>query len=352
MEVLKDFPEDFAKALKTSFEMLKNFNVRYLNEDQPFAKKYWRFSYIFATIFIHGFSMSIHMPELLTGDEMTQFAYLIPSILVTIHAIFKSIVLIPMTRQISRFISDLGSLWRVKFTEKQFEDKDAVLWRLDFINRASYWVTLSGSAQYLLSPLFETLFRRFILKQDCKLLLPFASVFPLDHTRNWLFYLLVYIFQLYSMFLLVSMYTGAALIMISSCALLGAEFLMLKDDLSRVIPHFSNKIRNSDNTNEGDNNDNELTIEEFVKRHQKLLGLSRQLDNVFNGMVFIDLLFVGITTCAFSFMGQFAQGPGYMLVSYIGIASNMFTVLYLCYYGELLTRAVKVLILIKYSVIN
>lgn len=31
MEVLKVFPEDFAKALTTSFEMLKNFNVRYNN---------------------------------------------------------------------------------------------------------------------------------------------------------------------------------------------------------------------------------------------------------------------------------------------------------------------------------
>ncbi|KAF9803761.1 hypothetical protein SFRURICE_012060, partial [Spodoptera frugiperda] len=286
---------------------------RYLEDHQPFTKKYWRFSYIFVTIFIHVFSLSIHMPELLTGDEMTQFAYLIPSILVTIHAILKSMVLIPMTRQISTFISELGSLWRVKFTAKQFEDKDAVLWRLDFINRenlyalifsASYWVSLSGSAQYLLSPLFETLFRRFILKQDCKLLLPFASDFPLDHTENWMFYILVYIFQLYSMFLLVSMYTGAALIMISSCALLGAEFLMLKDDLAHVKPFKNNDIGNSDDVNEDDDNNAEFTIEEFVKRHQKLLRLSRQLDNVFNGMVFIDLLFVGITTCAFSFMGQ------------------------------------------------
>ncbi|KAH9645187.1 hypothetical protein HF086_005732 [Spodoptera exigua] len=282
MDVLKDFPEDFAKALKTSFELLKNFNVRYLEENHSFIEKYWRFSYIFVTISIHVFSLGFHMPELLTEDEMTQFAYLIPSILVTIHAVLKSIVLIPMTRQISTFISELGSLWRVAFTEKQFKAKDGVLWRLDFVNRASYWASLTGSAQYLLSPLFETLFRRFVLKQDCELLLPFASDFPLDHTNNWLYYLLIYIFQLYSR----------------------AEFLMLKDDLARVKPESCYTKSNADEVDENYNINKDLTIEEFVKKHQKLLELSRQLDNVFNGIVFIDLLFVGITTCAFSFMGQ------------------------------------------------
>lgn len=76
---------------------------------------------------------------------------------------------------------------------------------------------------------------------------------------------------LFSVFLLVSMYTGAALIMISSCALLGAEFLMLKDDLAHVKPFNNNDIGNSDDVDEDYDKDDELTIEEFVKRHQKLL---------------------------------------------------------------------------------
>lgn len=74
--------------------------------------------------------------------------------------------------------------------------------------------------------------------------------------------------MLISVFLLVSMYTGAALIMISSCALLGAEFLMLKDDLAHVKPFNNNGIGDVDEDND---NNVEFTIEEFVKRHQKLL---------------------------------------------------------------------------------
>nr|ALM26230.1 odorant receptor 40 [Athetis dissimilis] len=335
MEVLKDFPEDFAKALQTSFYMLNLFNVRYLEDENTFFKKYWRFSYIGATVFIHVLTLGLHMSELVTEKEMNQFAYLIPSILVTIHAVLKSLLLIPETRQISEFIKELGSLWRVKFTSSQRKQKDALFWQLHLINRASFWATVCGSFQYLLSPLFETLFRRFILKQDCELLLPFATNYPFNPTKNWLIYLLVYIFQLYSMTVLVGIYMGAALMMTTSCALLGIEFLMLKEDLALVKP----KPNRNWNFDEGTHDDNDdASIETFVERHQKLLRLSRQLDNVFNGMVFIDILFVGITTCAFSFMGQFARGPG-MLVSYIGIASSMLTVLYLCYYGELLTGA-------------
>nr|QNS36230.1 olfactory receptor 40 [Mythimna separata] len=335
MNVLKDFPEDFAKALQTSFYMLQIFNVRYLEDDQPFFKKNWRFSYISATVLIHIVSLALYIPEVLTREMMSQFAYLIPSILVTIHATLKCLVLIPNTRDVSAFVKELGSLWRVKFTPSQKQEKDTLLWQLNFINRVSFWISVIGSFQYLLSPLFETLFRRFILKQDFDLLLPFGSKYPFDPTKNWLIYIVVYIFQLYSMTLLVGMYMGAALIMTTSCALLGIEFLMIKHDLDQVEPRPN---REKGYVVDADGNDRP-SIEMFVERHQKLLRLSRQLDNVFTGMVFIDVLFVGITTCAFSVMGQYARGPGYMLVSYIGIASSMLTVLYLCYYGELLSSA-------------
>ncbi|CAH0686083.1 unnamed protein product [Spodoptera exigua] len=197
MDVLKDFPEDFAKALKTSFELLKNFNVRYLEENHSFVEKYWRFSYIFVTISIHVFSLGFHMPELLTEDEMTQFAYLIPSILVTIHATSSS---------------------------------------------------SSSSSAY----------KCLLLSKD--------------------------VFLYGEVFLLVSLYTGTALIMISCCALLGAEFLMLKDDLARVKPESCGTISNTDELDENYNINKDLPIEEFVKKHQKLLevqALETQLMKIY-----------------------------------------------------------------------
>lgn len=66
------------------------------------------------------------------------------------------------------------------------------------------------------------------------------------------------IFQLFVVFLLVYVYNGSELILITLCGLLANEFVMLKDDLSRAMPN--------------NNNENgESVIEEFIKKHQKLI---------------------------------------------------------------------------------
>nr|QPX50369.1 odorant receptor [Helicoverpa armigera] len=334
MEVLKHFPEDFSEALQTSFFILSFFNIRYLQDELSFIQKNWRFSYLVLIVIIHVVTLGLHLPDLVTGDEMSQFAYLIPSILVTVHGIFKCFVLLPKTKEVSTFLRELGSLWRVQFTETQKQEKDKLLWRLHLVNRVSYWISIFGTSQYMLSPLVETLIRKFILRQESKLILPFDSVYPFNPTKNWFIYIITYIFQFYSLFLLVTVYSGASLIMVTSCGLLTTEFMMLKDDLTRVKPRMKrgrNKVSKTD--------DDEPTIEQFVARHQKLLRLSRLLDNAFNGMVFIDLLFVGITVCAFGFMGQFTRSTAYKLLSYLGVVSSLLNVLYLCYYGEQLTSA-------------
>uniref|UniRef100_A0A2A4JGB6 Odorant receptor n=1 Tax=Heliothis virescens TaxID=7102 RepID=A0A2A4JGB6_HELVI len=335
MEVLKNFPEDFAEALQTSLYILRFFNIRYLEDDLSFVQRNWRFSYIFFCVIVHVVMLSLGLPEILMGEDfMSQFAYLIPSILVTVHSIFKCFVLLPKTNEVSTFLRELGLLWRVKFTETQKQEKDKLLWRVNLVNRVSYWISICGTCQYVLTPLAETVIRIFILRQDSKLILPFYSSFPSNTAKNWLMYIITYAFQFYSIFLLVTMYSGAALMMVTSCGLLTIEFVMLKEDLTRAKPR-TKRRRNE----ESKNDDDEPTIEQFVERHQKLLRLSRQLDSAFNGMVFIDLLFVGITTCAFNFMGQFTNSTVYRMLSYVGVASSLLTVLYLCYYGELLTSA-------------
>lgn len=68
----------------------------------------------------------------------------------------------------------------------------------------------------------------------------------------------------FAVFLLVYIYTGAELILITSCALLGIEFLMLKDDLSKIQPNTVEAI-------ESDDGIPKPTLREFVIRHQKLI---------------------------------------------------------------------------------
>ncbi|CAH0625657.1 unnamed protein product [Chrysodeixis includens] len=332
MKALQQFPEDFSQPYIISFEFMRRFNVRYLEDDQTFIRKYWQYSYIAPATLIQIITQGTHIALLLKRQDIMQFAAMLPPFLVTLHSLLKASVLIPQTAELSSFIKELGTLWRTKFTESQSKLKNARLWRLNFCIRANYFVTTYGSLQYLILPLLETLVRRYILQQDCELLLPIAASYPFDPTKNWVIYIPVYIFQFYTMFLLIYIYMGSELILISSCALLGIEFLMLKDDLSKIQPNISP-------ANESDDGMPKPTIREFVIRHQHLIRLSQQLDNVFNRMIFIDLLFVGITTCAFSFAGEFARGPIYMLNNYVAVASSLTTVFYVCYYGEILMGA-------------
>ncbi|XP_075977386.1 odorant receptor 13a-like [Anticarsia gemmatalis] len=331
MEALSEFPQEYSKSFQSSFYFLNNFNVRYLEGDQPFLKKNWRFFYIVPSIVVHLISFTTHMTILVSNGEMIPVAYMLPSFLVCTHSIFKSLIIVPKTDEISTIISDLGHLWRTKYTKEQNDEKNEILKKINYCNRATYWITILGSVQYMSSPLVETVFRTFVFKQECEMLLPIAAAYPFNPTKNWFIYLAVYVFQVYVMFLFIFIYMGSNLLVVTLCALLGTEFMMLKDDLSQVKP-----VMNSDRRSE---EYDEYSIEEFVKRHQKLIRLSRQLDNVFNRMIFIDLLYVGITTCAFSFAGEFARGPTYTLNNYVGVASSLLNVLYLCYYGEMLTRA-------------
>lgn len=62
----------------------------------------------------------------------------------------------------------------------------------------NFWVTMLGTSQYMISPMLETLIRRFILQQPCDLLLPVPASYPFDPTNNWFIYTAVYLFQSYS----------------------------------------------------------------------------------------------------------------------------------------------------------
>lgn len=60
---------------------------------------------------------------------------------------------------------------------------------------------------------------------------------------------------------------GTLFLMITCCALLGIEFVMLRHDLAEVMPEKYSERRNDVDTDENEG----PSIKSFVKRHQKLL---------------------------------------------------------------------------------
>nr|QRF70976.1 odorant receptor [Semiothisa cinerearia] len=333
MEVLKDYPKEFAKLFRPSFNYLFKINMKFLADDKGFVRKYWRYSYIIPCLMINYVTQIWNLANMMSKGKIFEIAYLLPPCLVSTQAILKTIVLVPKTHLLTNIISELGTLWRARgLTETQNNAKDLLLKRMNFCNGVSYWVGIIGTTQYLSTPLVETLVRQLVLKQDCELLLPLDCSYPFNVT-GWPVYIAVYGFQVYSMTLCVSVYVGSELIMITLCALLGVEFTLLCEDLLHVTTNNKGKREKLGNGKE------RMTLNDVVKRHQKLCVLSKKLEEAFNQMIFVDLMFVGLTTCFFRYAAQYSRGPTYMANNYVAVISSLVYVLYLCYYGELLMGA-------------
>lgn len=55
-----------------------------------------------------------------------------------------------------------------------------------------------ASWQNLLAPLAYTLFRKFLHEDDTEFLLPLGCVYPFDPVKNWMRYIAMYAFQVYT----------------------------------------------------------------------------------------------------------------------------------------------------------
>ncbi|KAH9645166.1 hypothetical protein HF086_005711, partial [Spodoptera exigua] len=213
-------------------------------------------------------------------------------------AILKASVVVFYKKEIRTIILQLGRLWRTEhLTEVQINKKNTLLKRLKFCYAAAtllhvtaiklfpflavfYWINMIGSWQYILAPLLETVTRKFILLQECGLLLPFSCSFPFDPTGNWGRYIGVYIFETYS---------RTEFLMITLCSHLSTAFMLLQEDLLN---------------NEPGNFEDLKTV---IVYHQQLISISKQLDDVFDKVIFINLSSASISICFFGFCAKIAE---------------------------------------------
>ncbi|XP_045484631.1 odorant receptor 13a-like [Pieris rapae] len=118
--------------------------------------------------------------------------------------------------------------------------------------------------------------------QNINLILPYGCVIPFDPLKDWFRYMLAYVFEMYAILRFIYIYIGTDILMVTLCALLSVEFAILKDDLTYV------KLDNS-------------SIKNFVRKHQQLLEYIGLLDEIFNKILFLDLIFVTVVMCLCGF---------------------------------------------------
>nr|AST36418.1 putative odorant receptor OR68 [Cydia nigricana] len=364
MEHLKDFASEFSKPFAICFDLLGKSNISIYNESKFRGKLRILALVVFYVTFY--FSLVVSFKKVFTGElGFYELANLLPIFIVATQGAMKGIVIVSNLSKAKTVIDDLGTMWRSNgLTKTQLMKKGVMLKRLNFCNAVFYWMNITGTWQYILVPLFETVFRNFVLGQD-KLLFPFICSLPYEATKNWMVYLVTYFWESYSMLHLIYMYLGVEFLMITLCSHLATEFELLreemlhakpiledtayttyKDNIGTVISYSDEEQNDSIDYFEEDSTINIIRadedgprIQEVIRRHQKLIMLSQLLDDIFNRMIFFNLLFATITICFFGFVAKIARDPPEMANNFVGVVASMIPIFNLCYYAELLSGA-------------
>ncbi|XP_039757348.1 uncharacterized protein LOC120631732 [Pararge aegeria] len=200
--------------------------------------------------------------------------------------ILKAVVLLPKKKDIENLIKGLAMIWKTdNLNHLQVKQKNRRLKQLNFGQSVFYWGTTIAIIQNLVPQLILTVLGK-IRQPDYKFILPLGYVYPFDPVMNWGRYLLVYVFQTYTLLRLLFFYLGIHCLLITLCSQLSTEFALLREDIKNASP-MPNKSKMSEETNV----DKSITIEIIVKQHQELIKLAQLLNYIFNRMVFIDFCF-------------------------------------------------------------
>nr|WCC57382.1 odorant receptor 43 [Papilio dardanus] len=325
--------------LKQCFDLFKKcFIYFFVNNNSKI--KYWKLCCLVPFVIIHNATILSFLSKIF-NEEVNAFevAYMIPVYLVSLQAILKAATILSKKSDIEALINDL-SLQRENsdLTDKQIKKKKSLTKRLKIYLAMFYWSNILGTWLHFLAPLTSVLFRRFILKQNCELVLPFGSVYPYEPSDSWFKYLGTYAFQVYTMSCEVYAYVASEFLMIVLCATIAIEFSILREDLLHVAPHFAtdnprNQMAIGLETN---SESNTSSIQDFIQRHQTLIRLAKKLDDIFNEIIFINLLFVTATLCFFGFATTVARGVIETMNNLVAVLALLLPTYIFCYYGELL----------------
>ncbi|CAG4953353.1 unnamed protein product [Colias eurytheme] len=280
MEHLKQYPDEFIKPLLLSFDIMSRFNVHFFTKSATFLKTDWHFFYLIPMLLIHYMAIILYTVRIFKeGTTVSELAFTVPIFFIIIQAFFKAAIVIPKKEHIVQLIHGLGKNWRnVNLNERQKTTKDTDLKKLNLL------------------------------------------------LKNGFIYIGMYAFQVYTMLKVIYVYIGTEILMVTFCALLSIEFAMLREDFCHVVPKRGKYFSS--------NEDRTHSIEELIQKHQKLLKLAKELDYIFNRVVFVDLLFVTVIMCFFGFGITVARGILDVVNNFIAVLALLLPTLVFSYYGE------------------
>nr|AQQ73521.1 olfactory receptor 45 [Heliconius melpomene rosina] len=334
MVEFSDLPQEYIKPYSICFSLIQFNDFNFFDDHVPIFKKYWRFFVRMFLTSIQFVSMTIYLIRRLQGDfKIPELSYVISCYIVIIQGFVKFYIVLYNKTNIQKLILSLGVMWRTdNLTDIQIGIKNRFLKTLSVGQVVCYWsffvaIWLNMSISFII-----TLVRKFILRQDTELMLAFGSVYIFFNTsEDWFLYIIAYLFQIYTMSGLGYMYFGIEFLTITLCAYLSTAFSLLRDDLKRLTPR-NNRV----NLNENLRNESPYTIEMIIKQHQKLIELTKLMNNSFSVIFFTNLSFVTFEICFYAFACIVAHTPMDFSKNILAVLIILPSIFILCYYSELL----------------
>nr|QIJ45803.1 olfactory receptor [Glyphodes pyloalis] len=341
MDGIESYHTEFLKPLLSGLDLLQRSNIMFYGPDVSLWKKYWRFSFMVPLQTLHCMSLMAYIVKRIReGVDPFEKADMVPIWLICMEHWVKSFLLISNKQKIRDVILELGAMWRSDgLNDEQNRIKQAALKYLYYgdivINKCGQFV----GWQYLLIPLFGTVFRRLILEEDVELELPFACEYPFE-IKTWPVYLPVYAIQCYCTFRAAYVYMGTSWLIIVLTSHLVVQFRLLQEDLINLKPKSSNlEVGNGDEVTSFEEKP-PLRIEDLVRRHQTAILLAEKLDDSYNKLTFTIMLFATLTICFFALSGKAgSESSANAVNSYGAMIEVMKNTYLLCYYSQLLNES-------------
>nr|QZH55108.1 odorant receptor 12 [Achelura yunnanensis] len=264
------------------------------------------------------------------GMEFFELAFILSPYIVVNYGLIKGLMLVKHKVGIEQIIAQISEQWRNDddLSKQQKYKKKALLKSLNWGNTTFYWITSLSTIQYLFTPLIKKMICDFKGIEDCEWLLPFACSYPIDMSTNLFVYGFLYVHQVYWAIIGISMYQGVELLLYALCGHLSSQFVLLQEDLLHV---------NVNKKSAANDRSGHLTLHDIIKKHQLLTGFSKELDNIFNKIIFGNMFFATITIGMFGFVAKFSHGLSDMLNNFVGATASIIPIYNLCYYAQLLS---------------
>ncbi|XP_068631538.1 putative odorant receptor 92a [Battus philenor] len=254
-------------------------------------------------------------------------------------ASFKGSVMYYKKNKLESLLNELASIWRISnLTKQQIKMRKNRIKMLNRFHTVFYWSNLIVTYANITAPLVLAVFHRFILNDKYMLKLPFGAVFPYDPSDNWFAYLSTYAFQMFTILHMLYCLISAEFLMITFCANLGMEFYILRLDLEYASSYDSDNAQNDQifEMQVKEDNYQRFSIKDIFRRHQNLIRISKEMDEIFNVIVLVNTLSVTVIMCFFGFAYTVARNVEETTRNIFGGIAVSLPLYIFCYYGEFL----------------